>query len=71
VGTDEKTWSDVKVFDRITEDGKPITTVLSDLLDSTTYFVRAYAYNEEGNSPLSETLNFTTSSIKGKSSKIN
>ncbi|XP_060578473.1 neural cell adhesion molecule 2-like [Ruditapes philippinarum] len=66
VGTDEKTWSDVKVFDRITKDEKPITTVLSDLHDSTTYFVRAYAYNEEGNSPLSKTLNFTTSSIKVK-----
>jgi hypothetical protein len=68
LGTDEK-WSDVEVFDRNTEDKDRISTILTDLFDSTTYFVRLYAYNVEGNSPLSETLNFTTSPIKGKIKK--
>ncbi|XP_060575287.1 neural cell adhesion molecule 1-B-like, partial [Ruditapes philippinarum] len=69
LGTDEK-WNDVEVFDRNTEDRDRISTILTDLFDSTTYFVRLYAYNEEGNSPLSETLYFTTSPIKGNNFKL-
>ena len=65
LGTDEKTWSDIEIYDGLKQDDNPISTILTDLHDSTTYFVRLYAYNDEGNSRLSETLNFTTAPIKG------
>ncbi|XP_060593354.1 fibrillin-1-like [Ruditapes philippinarum] len=64
LGTGESSWEDTEVQDGVKHNDQTISKILTGLRDSTTYFVRMYAYNDVGNSPLSEILIFTTSPIK-------
>ncbi|XP_060551819.1 fibrillin-2-like [Ruditapes philippinarum] len=64
LGTGESSWEDIEVQDGVKQNDQPISKILTGLIDSTTYFVRMYAYNNVGNSSLSEILSFTTSPIK-------
>ncbi|XP_060563555.1 uncharacterized protein LOC132722945 [Ruditapes philippinarum] len=64
LGTGESSWEDTEVQDGVKQNDQPISKILTGLGDSTTYFVRMYAYNKVGKSPLSEILIFTTSPIK-------
>jgi hypothetical protein len=66
LGTGKRSWEDTEVQDKVEQNDQTISKILTGLSDSTTYFVRMYAYNNVGNSPLSEILIFTTSPIKGK-----
>ncbi|XP_060564839.1 hemicentin-2-like, partial [Ruditapes philippinarum] len=62
LSTDQKSWKDVEVFDGKTESDEMISKRLSGLSPSTTYFVRMYSFNREGNSTATSSLNYTTSS---------
>ncbi|XP_053389842.1 protein turtle-like [Mercenaria mercenaria] len=65
LSADLNIWRNITVNGGINESLEPISEVLRDLRDSTTYFVRMYAFNNEGSSPFTEFLNFTTPSHTG------
>ncbi|XP_053390451.1 neural cell adhesion molecule 2-like [Mercenaria mercenaria] len=61
LSTDRKNWrNEETIFGGTDESGEPMYEVLNNLQESTTYYVRMYAFNSEGNSPFSEIHNFTT-----------
>lgn len=61
VSTDLKKWRNVSsIFDGKNENAKPVSTTLTNLQDSTTYFLRVYAYNDEGKSSYTDYVNFST-----------
>ncbi|XP_053409347.1 sialoadhesin-like [Mercenaria mercenaria] len=66
LSTDLSNWRNVTVYGGNDESSEPVSHVLSGLHDSTTYYVRMYAFNKEENSSLTENLNYTTPPIKEK-----
>ncbi|XP_053391071.1 protein turtle homolog B-like [Mercenaria mercenaria] len=66
LSTDLNMWRNITVYGGLNESLEPVSEVLSNLHDSTTYFVHMYAFNNEGSSPFTEILNYTTTSKTGK-----
>ncbi|XP_053391074.1 hemicentin-1-like, partial [Mercenaria mercenaria] len=64
LSTDQSNWRNVSVYGGNDESHEPVSHVLCCLHDSTTYYVRMYAFNTEGNSSFTENLNYTTPSEK-------
>lgn len=69
VSTDLKKWQKVaSMFDGKNENTQPISITLTYLQDSTRYFLRVYAYNDDGYSSYTDYVNLTTVA-GGKNSK--
>ncbi|XP_053389576.1 hemicentin-1-like isoform X3 [Mercenaria mercenaria] len=61
LSTDRTQWrNEETIYGGTDESEEPMYEVLHNLQESTTYYVRMYAFNSEGNSPFSEVHNFTT-----------
>lgn len=61
---DKFNWSNITSVNGMLSTSKdPISKTLDGLDDSTTYFVRMFAYNIEGNSTYTDYLNYTTLTI--------
>ena len=67
LSTDKVHWENVEtVFGGKDESEDRMHQVLNDLRHSTTYYVRIYSFNREGNSPFSQYQNFTTRPLTGE-----
>jgi hypothetical protein len=67
LSTDRVQWGNVETVYGGTDESEDFKQkVLNDLSHSTTYFVRIYAFNREGNGPFSQYQNFTTRLLTGK-----
>ncbi|XP_053391410.1 protein turtle-like, partial [Mercenaria mercenaria] len=60
LSTDLNIWRNITVDGGLNESLEPISEVLSNLYDSTMYYIRMYAFNNKGSSPFTEFHNFTT-----------
>ncbi|XP_053391382.1 hemicentin-2-like, partial [Mercenaria mercenaria] len=63
LSTDLNIWNNITVYGGLNKSLEPISEVLPGLHDSTTYYIRMFAFNNEGSSPFTEILNYTTPSV--------